>query len=60
MTGHQWSFSDQKDVNNLNYFIKQMNKYLAKSSFKSLTSSSAVHWSDNVVKPQISANKILK
>ena len=34
--------------------------YLAKSSFRSLTSSSAVHWSDRDVKPQISANSILE
>ena len=33
--------------------------YLANNSFKSLTSSSAVHWSERLVKPQISANNIL-
>lgn len=35
-------------------------KYLANSSFNKRTSSSAVHWADNVVKPQISANRILQ
>lgn len=35
-------------------------KYLAKSSFSSRTNSSAVHWSESVVKPQMSANKMLK
>lgn len=40
-------------------WIFTWNSYLAKSSFSNRTSSSAVHWSDNVVKPQISANNIL-
>lgn len=39
---------------------KRAAKYLANSSFNNRTSSSAVHWSDNVVKPQISANRMLK
>lgn len=34
--------------------------YLAKSSLSIRTSSSAVHWSDSVVKPQISAKRMLK
>lgn len=34
--------------------------YLAKSSLSSLTSSCAVHWSDRLVNPQMSANKMLQ
>ena len=49
---------------NFNFFklnlLQNLFTYLAKSSLRSLTSSSAVHWSDRVVKPQMSANKMLK
>lgn len=34
--------------------------YLANNSFNSRTNSSAVHWSERLVKPHISANKMLK
>lgn len=34
--------------------------YRAKSSLSNLTSSSAVHWSESEVNPQMSANRILK
>lgn len=34
--------------------------YLAKSSLSRRTNSSAVHWSDRLVKPQISANRMLQ
>lgn len=53
----QW----KKNVGNEIFSLRnEERKYLAKSSFNSRTNSSAVHWSESVVKPQMSANKMLK
>ena len=50
------SFRNQK----LTWQTARSEAHLANSSFRSRTSSSAVHWSDSAVNPQMSANIILK
>lgn len=47
-------------LNTVKYHTRVRSTHLANSSLSSLTSSWAVHWSDRLVKPQMSANKMLR